>query len=90
MNTSTSDIDILSRACGFDRQLILQAIELMRETGELEVEIATSDLNRDTKMKLRTILKRIKEDILKDLLMPELAIASSYLVINPHKLGKTM
>jgi hypothetical protein len=56
--------------------------------SELEVEIANSDLDRDSKMKLQTILKRVKEDVLKDLLMPELAITSLHLLINPHKLGK--
>ncbi len=88
MNASTSGI--LSRACSFDRRLILQAIELLGRVSELEVEIATSDLDRDSKMKLQTILKRVKEDVLKDLLMPELAITSLHLVINPHKLGKTV
>jgi hypothetical protein len=58
--------------------------------SELEVEIATSDLDRDSKMKLQTILKRVKEDVLKDLLMPELAITSLHPLINPHKLGKTV
>jgi hypothetical protein len=56
--------------------------------SELEVEIATSDLDRGSKMKLQIILKRVKEDVLKDLLMPGLAITSLHLVINPHKLGK--
>lgn len=88
MNASTSGI--LTRACSFDRRLILQAIELLGRVGELEVEIANSDLDRESKMKLQTILKRVKEDALKDLLMPELAITSLYLVINPHKLGKTV
>jgi hypothetical protein len=68
--------------------LILQAIELLGRVSELEVEIANSDLDRDSKMKLQTILKRVKEDVLKDLLMPELAITSLHLLINPHKLGK--
>jgi len=88
VNASTSGI--LTRACSFDRRLILQAIELLGRVGELEVEIANSDLDRESKMKLQTILKRVKEDALKDLLMPELAITSLYLVINPHKLGKTV
>jgi hypothetical protein len=70
--------------------LILQAIELLGRVSELEVEIATSDLDRDSKMKLQTILKRVKEDVLKDLLTPGLAIASLHLVINPHKLGKAV
>ena len=86
MNASRSGI--LPRARSFDRQLILQAIELLERMSELEVEIATSDLDRGSKMKLQIILKRVKEDVLKDLLMPGLAITSLHLVINPHKLGK--
>ncbi|MEM0001944.1 MAG: hypothetical protein QXJ69_02625 [Desulfurococcaceae archaeon] len=64
----TSLNKVVHRASQLDEMIVLQSISLLEKIRDLEVEVERSDMEDEVKKKIKTMLEKLREQILIDIM----------------------
>ncbi len=62
---------IIAKASNYEAIMLNQALELIEEIINLQVEVDQSNLDDESKTKLKSLLEKLKEDVLNELFYPQ-------------------